>query len=1455
MFKVIGDWLNSLLVITLFSVVLCGSWSFEAQAAVTCPDAINKGTLPIGGGNQDLEVTGPCVVAGTTGTDAALYQYGNVNIYVANPKDPAAIAYLRFADKKINFWAHSILVENKGQLLAGVAAPGQPAEKPIGTAGGPLNIYIWGKDTDAPITCKSVWNKDGITPDDKGPCGVDPAIWKSNSVPSSQPATKPLPGGVTDYFYNYNFMSFGTGKDANSFFGSKVLAVSFGGTMKFAGAKGASYRIGADTPSNTGTSWVRLAQSLKPQDRSMVVRGVVDWQKNDQIVVTSTDYLAAHAEELVVQGVFKNMPTAGSSTVRFTNVKPKVTGVEFYHNGEQYDLSATGRLDKNTIAALGRSTVDTRAAVGLLSRSIQIQSAGDLAGELFPSEDSTVQPNYFFGAHSLVRQGFAAYQIQGVSFYQMGQGGQIGHYPVHFHMVRQAPNDTWVKDCSIWDSMTRWITLHATQNVTLQRNVGYESIGHGYYIEDGAEANNRLYANLGVFAKPAIKNAKLNPRSVPGILVGPNPPPPGNRMFPYYSDVDQPSVFWIMNGWNDFEYNMAAGAGTCGACYWLVPSQNSGRENTFQFGTGPNDYKAPLPNSAMTWRGYSSMQGSFTGANGPAIPTPMPTTGPPPPRPQTIQDLAAGRAGTTPLYKFIGNSCSSAMNSFVTVGGEAACNGVGPATTSPSDVEHMIPIANPAAPTIPPPDPNGIYADTFYPRATGLRHPTRCGDNPNTVNSLDCSSYTLANVCAANSYNPPPMKQQSLYNCEATVLDAYTTSFNWAQTNFAAVWLRPLWHLLINSAITDTQNGGLTFVTGGDYTRASVIDGSWDLSKKTVFVGHTQTEASATVKSNPFASATGPFNPISALQCPIADTTLNTLPQACIIADQGADFEAANFGENERMSSIYDGPSYQDTNAYVDVEPTILSSLKCTPTMGQACPQALQVYGRLGGIPKNAANQCYLPNAAIGWKQPNGFFYPPAFHSVNLTFANSPIRHFVIEPEFAPGTFNTDINQVKKRYCTYPTPTDSALGLFNGFSDVDRQTVLNDDDGSLTGLLAKATPPNQPIKPDVETISVNFDDYFDAPIQALECGSDVSNPPAGFPPGTAKTSPYDHVTSVVYPACARLGGPPAPQIGCGMAPGAPPAGQNPNWGSDCTSGTNPPGCYGVPIYRQNLTDGEARDPTLQSIRMMGANEWQRNVLTNNYGTYYIDTASGATAQSASQTKNIFEANKTYYVFLVYAKPTTHQTYQMWIGKGSSFTPPLTSDWAKNNVFMTRVFPNTINFQTFDQPPSGNWPSTWQRDYDPDTGILTVTLDMSFTGFQTNFAKAETDFCLPYSFCTLQSGQCVCNPADRDYKLCRQTIGGKTSDICTDWAGKDVDWPASSTDTIYGVSGGAYGFGLKFPNGFVADSLDHRPPSPCVMQADTGWNIPLVQAKLNPADACYNTPTQYPPGSPLFCAKP
>ena len=57
----------------------------------------------------------------------------------------------------------------------------------------------------------------------------------------------------------------------------------------------------------------------------------------------------------------------------------------------------------------------------------------------------------------------------------------------------------------MWDSMTRFVTVHGTHDVALLRNVGYLSMGHGYYIEDGSEIDNLFCHNLGVEARAALK--------------------------------------------------------------------------------------------------------------------------------------------------------------------------------------------------------------------------------------------------------------------------------------------------------------------------------------------------------------------------------------------------------------------------------------------------------------------------------------------------------------------------------------------------------------------------------------------------------------------------------------------------------------------------------------------------------------------------------------------------------------------------------------------------------------------------------------------------------------------------------------------------------------------------------------------------------------------------------------
>lgn len=1307
------------------------------------------GNLPPGNGG-DLEVTGAC-----TATEGQTYHYGNVNIYKGGTLtfvDPAP-------DKKIHFWARSILVEKDSSLIAG----GQDA--PIGTkcqaareqgssvyCGGMLTFHLYGEDQGA-FPFGDDANKGnggkGITCKTDERCGVDKTMWDSNGAQKFSQ----LPGGG-DYFYAYEPLPYDDG-DPKGYFGYKVLAVSYGGTLQLFGRKGASYGT-EPAASDSGKSWVRLSTTLNAGDKKLFLDRKVDpdWEPGDRIVVTTTDYLPGHSEQLEICSV-----DPSNNSVTFTvqtedeeySCGGNEKGAEHLHNGIAYPLNAAkhpgiDRLNLD-IKVEGKPAAETRAAVALLSRSIRIVSEG----ASFNADNHTTLPTSgsgaYFGGHTLVRQGFKRYQMQGVEFYQLGQGGRMERYPVHLDRARKTPQDTFVKDCSVHDSMTRWITVHATQGVTLARNVGYKSIGHGYYLEDGPETDNKFYSNIGIFARAAIDNAQ-NPRKVPGILAGGSSM---NSEFPYNSDFAQPTVFWIMNGWNEFQYNMAAGAGACGACFWLVPGANSGWSKE------------------KKWESYASMQ------------------------------KGEARAAMTPLKLFRGNYCSTAMNSFNTIGASDPCLGL----------DSLGPIHNPLVPA-----PKRSEMEMYYPITKGFgggggRFPTRCDE-------LDCTTVTKCE--AANRVN-----------CMVTVLDRYTTAFHWTETNFAAVWLRPQWYLVINSVISDVQSGGLGFVTGGDYTASNAVPGQWMLARKNVFIGHTQPD-------NPYASNAGPFGPGG-----LAPPTVPPAPiDRCYAKDEGISMPLSNFANFQRLFNIYDGPAYQETNAFLDIAKTAITDCPA-PNPNQQCNNSHWMYGRVLGM-RRSGSTCYLPNAAIGWKQPNGFYYPPAFHSTNLFFDNVDIRHFVIEPQFKPGTFKTlDDNNyqvLKDLYCTWNP------AMFDNFSGIDRQTELNDDDGSLTGL--------------VNTISVNEDSFFDSPVETIECRSDE----------TTKTSPYDYVTTVVYPDCATLGS----TVSCMEDPEQP-------WDSACSNEK----CYGVPLFRQYLNKGEKAGPG-QEIRMAGMNFYQRSNLTVNHGLYYIDTSVSAIDQAKgvtclqnphitvhidltpqnlgklvrdfpnnsvdpkdgflndrafSCTQNVFRAGHTYNVFFLYAKPQTRQTYQIYVGPGLD---------VKNDVKMVRadIFgTNQLKIPSHDFPDTAGQAHPWSRSYDSNSGILTVSVDL--TDFEGEFTSTRAGLCQPQSFCTWDGADCVCNKAMNDpksvlynpalYKDCIEKTGTKGRTICS-WAGNDIDCPEH----------GCFGFSFKLPAGFTTVAGERIRPTPTCFEADNDWKVPWTPATPDLAQACFN-----PPVDPLkFC---
>lgn len=1231
----------------------------------------DTGILPAGSVDTDLEINGTaCVVDGKV--NGGTYVYRNVNIWGGGT--------LTFNDAKINFHAHSILVENGGSLLAGVSAP----------VVGPVTIWLYGAKDDGipPITCKS-----------SPTCGVPTDIWNSNTSLATK--TPQAPGAkcnpASDYpeaspvgsdcFYQYDVLD--DGAPAGAFFSRKSLALSYGGNIYLRGAKGIRSGPIAANPSDSGTSWVRLTDTLKGGEMSFHVdRPVPTWGYGDHIVLTSTDYLMSHNEECVIQSV-----ESDSKGTKITLQSP----VKFPHNGQAYDYSslpaASGpQDDPNRPASLPSRHLETRAAVALLTRSIMIASEGpspvlqDRTVDHFPATS-------FYGGQTIMRQGFQSYQVQGVEFYHLGQGGVIGRYPVHFHMDRKVPKPsvdppfagTYIADSSIHDSMTRFITVHATQDLMILRNVGYRSIGHGFYLEDSTEINNKLYSNIGIESRAGVDDA-LNPRKVPGILAKSGAYPPGGK-FPFYSDYDHPTIFWIMNGWNDMRYNVAVGAGTCGACYWFPPSVNS----------GPSVYE--------TWTSYASMQ-------------------------------TTGRGGLAPIENFTGNSCSTAMNAIQTVGDTGPCLGV---TGSSNPAQGKLTAVN---------NPNKLPDNKYPGMAGGLRqHATVCpnADQPGS----DCSKVP---ICTGYG--------DTEANCAVTTIDHFTSSFTWAQKNFAAVWLRGWWYLLRDSAITDAQAGGLTFITGGGYTRSDAAQGFWNLSQRVLFVGNTQPIDPATgVPDNPAASNAGPANPYG-ISCPYPG-----LPY-CTSSDNDATFEVDSFSNAQRMISIYDGPSFEDGDAFMDVHVTPIGTLaQCKPS-GNDVPGACMNLGWLNGTQSGvirvnpslgpSKSTCALPNAAIAWKQPNGFYYPPAFHSRNLAFENVDIRHFVVQPLWQQGSFNPDLTKVQSTYCSWQ-PLD-----FVNFTDVDRQTELSDDDGGLTGLVSQVPPTfnNEP------SISVTKDAFYNAPLVTDECASGVPGASA-----TVDTSPYQYVTTAIYPKCSGAGGT------C-LA----------DWAQPCTNQQ----CYGVPLYRQYLTNAEytawqANPQSRPSIRMMGQDTGQRSVMTVNHGSYYIDTTLGPTDQPVPD-RNIFLANQPYYVYLLFATPQTKQTYSLYIGKVSDAE-------AKAAVVPGQVDVTSAIYK-FNPNPSGNWITS---SYNSNNGVLTVTIDLS--GQSKVFDDDRPKFCQPQTYCSIHSdGSCGC----------------KAGSSCTDdsvcaWSNKEIDCPI----------GGCFGFSVTMPGNFVATKQADLPPKPVHFAGDPG----------------------------------
>lgn len=274
-----------------------------------------------------------------------------------------------------------------------------------------------------------------------------------------------------------------------------------GGRMEFHGAA-------------INRTWVKLGSDAKAGDSTVRLgEAVTGWRVGDEVIVTAS-------ERTSMTGTFR---PGGKRESKPQTEERRIVKID--------GLVVT--LDQ-PLANAHAGAGEFRSEIANLSRNVIIESA-DPAG---------------VRGHTMYHWGSGG-SISYARFAHLGKEGVLGRYPIHFHKVEDTMRGSSVVGASIVDSHNRWVTVHGTHYLLVRDCVGYQSVGHGYFLEDATEVFNVLDRNLGVQAYdgPVIKGQAL----------------------PF--DQNDGAAFWWSNGWNTITRNVGVESDQYGFRYDMQHSK------------------------------------------------------------------------------------------------------------------------------------------------------------------------------------------------------------------------------------------------------------------------------------------------------------------------------------------------------------------------------------------------------------------------------------------------------------------------------------------------------------------------------------------------------------------------------------------------------------------------------------------------------------------------------------------------------------------------------------------------------------------------------------------------------------------------------------------------------------------------------------------------------------------
>src|SRR6187455_660351 len=206
---------------------------------------------------------------------------------------------------------------------------------------------------------------------------------------------------------------------------------------------------------NRTHTWTKLAATAERGATSIQVLDASEWRVGDEIVLASTDFDPRQAER-------RTITAASGNTLSFAQP------LEYMHYGE---------------ITFG---VDERGEVAMLTRNIKVQASEDAATS-------------YFGGHIMAMSGSKAF-VDGVELNRMGQHLTLARYPMHFHLLGEGAG-MYIKNAAIHDTYNRCVTVHGTNDLLVENNVTFDTVGHCFFMEDGIEHGNQFVHNLAIQTK------------------------------------------------------------------------------------------------------------------------------------------------------------------------------------------------------------------------------------------------------------------------------------------------------------------------------------------------------------------------------------------------------------------------------------------------------------------------------------------------------------------------------------------------------------------------------------------------------------------------------------------------------------------------------------------------------------------------------------------------------------------------------------------------------------------------------------------------------------------------------------------------------------------------------------------------------------------------------------------